>query len=97
MMEAIEVLPPELLRLLVYVLSGGFVVTGTALIGVLIFMGRGVLGQLRSIESRGNEQFKSFGQQLSGVRDMITQDLHKHDVRITKLEEWRRTRDGGHD
>ncbi|MCC7041119.1 MAG: hypothetical protein IT516_12495 [Burkholderiales bacterium] len=93
-MDAVEGLPPELLRFLVYLLSGGFIVTGSALIGVLIFMAKGVLGRLRSIEGAANDQFRTFGQQLSSVRDMITQDLHKHDVRITRLEEWRRTRDG---
>lgn len=89
-MEAVEGLPPELLRFLVYLLACGFVATGAALIGVLVFMGRSVLDRLKSIEEANDGQFATFGKQLAGVKEMITQDLHKHDVRITRLEEWRR-------
>lgn len=89
-MDTVLALPPELLRFLVYVMGGAFLVTGAALLGVLAFLGRGVLARLQANEVTHSQQFAAFGRQLSDVKKAIDEDLHRHDVRIVKLEEWRR-------
>lgn len=89
-METVQALSPELLKFLVYLLAIAASATGAALLAVLAFLGKGVLGRLARIESAHNEQFAAFGKQLSAVKDLVTEDLHRHDVRITKLEEWRK-------
>ena len=86
----VDNLPPELLKFLVYLLSVGFSITGATLIGVLAFMSRGVLSKLTKIEIAADDQFAAFGRQLNEVRNLLNADLHKHDVRITRLEEWRK-------
>lgn len=86
----VDNLPPELLKFLVYLLSVGFSITGATLIGVLAFMSRGVLSKLTKIEIAADDQFAAFGRQLNEVRALLSEDLHKHDVRITRLEEWRK-------
>jgi hypothetical protein len=93
----VELIPPELLRFLVYLLSIGFTITGATLIGVLAFMSRGVLTKLTNIEAAADDQFAAFGRQLNEVRNLLNADLHKHDVRITRLEEWRKVHSGDDD
>jgi len=73
-----------------YFLAWAFSITGVALIGVLVFLAKGVYGQLREMGHTNDRQFKEFGQQLTAVKDLVTEDIHRHDVRITRLEEWRK-------
>ncbi len=79
-------------------------ILGSGLIATLAWIALGVMGQLREIKLSNDEQYKSlkdssemqfkaFGQQLSGLHDLVMQDLHKHDVRIVRLEEWRKAID----
>lgn len=89
-METIVNLPPELLKFLVYVLGSGFIASGLALISVIAFLGRGVLARLQRNEEMHDNQFATFGKQLAAVQKSLDEDLHRHDVRIVKLEEWRR-------
>lgn len=65
-------------------------VTGAALIAVLVWLALGVMRNQKASDRTAEEQFRAFGQQLSAVKDLVIDDLHKHDVRITRLEEWRK-------
>lgn len=47
-----------------------------------------------SLRTTSEAQFKQFGQQLASVHELVMQDIHKHDIRIVKLEEWRRLKEG---
>lgn len=89
-MEMVQALPPEILKLLIYLLAIAASASGAALLAVLAFLAKGVLGRLAKIERGNNDQFAAFGKQLAAVKDLVTEDLHRHDVRITKLEEWRK-------
>ncbi len=91
----VDNMPPEILRFLVYLLSFAFMIAGATLVGMLVFMAKGVLVKLSKIEGAASEQFHTFGRQLAGVKDLVTADLHRHDVRITRLEEWKRHAAGG--
>lgn len=71
------------------VLVWAFCVTGAALIATLVWLAKGVFGKLQNIESASVGQFQKFGQQLSALKDLLTDDMHRHDLRITRLEEWR--------
>lgn len=74
--------------------------TGAALLGVLVWLALGVIANQKASDKKSEEQFKSFGQQLSSVKDLLNEDLHRHDVRITRLEEWRKAKEnlrGGED
>lgn len=75
------------------VLVWSFCVTGAALIATLVWLAKGVFGKLQSIEHASSSQFKQFGQQLSSLKDLLTDDMHRHDLRITRLEEWRLSRE----
>ena len=77
-------------RWVLYFLAWAFSITGAALIGVLVFLAKGVYGKLREMGYTSDRQFKEFGQQLNTVKDLVTEDIHRHDVRITRLEEWRK-------
>ena len=77
-------------RWVLYFLAWAFSITGAALIGVLIFLAKGVYGKLREMGETSDQQFREFGRQLTMVKDLVTEDIHRHDVRITRLEEWRK-------
>lgn len=82
-----------------------FLIWATAtLVGVLIailgWLALGVFRKLDQADARReslvgifNDQFAAFGKQLTAVKDLVMEDIHKHDVRITRLEEWRRHQD----
>lgn len=81
-------------------------VLGTGLIGTLVWVALGVIRRLdemktstdskyQELRTAAEEQFKSFGQQMAGLHDLVMQDLHRHDVRIVRLEEWRKAVDRG--
>lgn len=81
-------------ELLINFLIWAFGVTGAALIGILVWQALGVMRKLDEQNHKAEEQFAAFGKQLSAVKDLLLDDIHKHDVRITRLEEWRKAKDG---
>jgi hypothetical protein len=81
-------------EVLINFLIWGLGVTGASLIGILVWLGIGVLGNQKMAERKSEDQFRQFGQQLTAIKDLVLDDIHKHDVRITRLEEWRKTREG---
>lgn len=85
--------------------SGGLL---TALVSVLVYGAIGVLGKLNKIEADNLAQFKAitdstraefqaFGRQLSAVDGLLREDMHRHDLRLQKLElEWQLALDKKH-
>lgn len=76
-------------------------VLGSGLIGTLAWVALGVIRRLdnmraadeaqhAAIRSEAAAQFTAFGRQLASLHDLFTEDIHRHDVRIVRLEEWRR-------
>ncbi|MCC6194493.1 MAG: hypothetical protein IT518_08505 [Burkholderiales bacterium] len=74
-----------------------FGATGTALIGVICYLALGVIHKLDEQNAKAETQFGAFGRQLTTVKDLLLDDIHKHDVRITRLEEWRKSTTEGDD
>lgn len=79
-------------------------VLGGGLIGTLLWTALGVIRRLEAIQTSNNEQhasiveqfdkqFRSYEVQLAQLHDLVMQDLHRHDVRIVRLEEWRKSVD----
>lgn len=81
-------------EVLINFLIWGFGVTGAALLGIVVWLALGVMRNQKEAERKAEDQFRTFGQQLATVKDLVIDDLHKHDVRITRLEEWRKSTDG---
>jgi hypothetical protein len=67
---------------------------GAALIGTVVYLALGVNRKLDLSREKAEEQFAQFGRQLTSVKELLVDDIHKHDVRITRLEEWRKASDG---
>lgn len=85
-------------------LMGACTVLGGGLITTLAWVALGVIRRLdemkrsndqqyKALQEYAETQFKLFGQQLAGLHDLVMQDLHRHDVRIVRLEEWRKALD----
>ena len=68
-------------------------ILGTGLIGALVWIAMGVMAKLNKMSTSAEFQYKAFGQQLTSVKDLLTEDIHRHDVRIVRLEEWRKATD----
>lgn len=91
------VMPPDTILTFLMWACG---VLGSGLIASLIFIAIGVMSKLDKLDASNKQQFDqmrleaqnqyaSFGKQLTHVHDLVIEDIHKHDVRIVKLEEWR--------
>lgn len=46
-----------------------------------------------ALNTRLTNEFSEFGKSLNEVRDLLTADIHKHDTRLVRLEEWRKSQD----
>lgn len=68
-------------------------VLGVGLISTLAFVALGVMRRLDDMKVSNESQFAAFGKQLATVHDLVMVDIHKHDVRIVRLEEWRKSVD----
>lgn len=79
-------------------------VLGSGLIAALIYIAIGVTRKLDKIEdinlvqfgqikTEAQIQFAAFGKQLAHVHDLVMEDIHRHDIRIVRLEEWRKAAD----
>ena len=100
-----ELVPPILAsEQFVTFLMWACTVLGGGLIGTLVWVALGVIRRLdemktandtqyKALRDYAEGQFKLFGQQMSGLHDLSMQDLHRHDVRIVRLEEWRKAFD----
>lgn len=80
---------PQTIRFLMWATT----VLGGGLIATLAWIALDVIQRLKRLQDDGEAQFKAFGLQLNGLHDLVMQDLHKHDVRIVRLEEWRKSHD----
>lgn len=67
---------------LTHILLSLFVVTGSAFVGTLLYIGRGVTGKLDKIE----QSLTGMGETMHGIKADLKEELGKHSTRIAVLE-----------
>lgn len=65
-------------------------VLGAGLIASLVFIAVNVMSKLNVIEVASRDQFAAFGRQLAANHALLMEAINEHNVRLVKLEEWRR-------
>jgi len=78
---------------IIKILAAAFLAAGGVLISIVSWVVVQAYRQTESIDKKLDEEFSKFGQQLHALQNMVRDEIHRADLRITRLEEWRKSSD----